>query len=92
MVVTGIAFVDTVRDGDSFHCMSDGEVRLVNVCAPESYEPGYALAKQRLEGLILRENVRLVRHGWDTYGRLLADVHVGLTHVNEAQRRNGYRC
>ena len=92
MTTTGLAFVDTVRDGDSFHCLPDGEVRLVDVCAPETGQPGSALAKQRLEALILRNNVALRRVARDVYGRLLAEVYVGFTHVNEAQRNNGYRC
>lgn len=92
MVTTSVAYVNNVRDGDSFHCQPVGEVRLINVCAPEKGEPGYALAKQRLESLILGKNVRLVGDVRDKYGRLLADVYVNGTHVNEVQRKNGYRC
>ncbi len=92
MVTTGTAFVNIVRDGDSFHCSPDGEVRLVNVCAPERGQTGYPTAKRQLEAMILRKNVQLLRRGRDSFGRLLADVYVGQTHVNEAQRRNGWRC
>ena len=92
MTTTRTAFVDIVRDGDSFNSSPDGEVRLVNVCAPERGHPSYATAKRQLEELILRKNVRLLRHGRDSFGRLLADVYVGAIHVNEAQRRNGWRC
>ena len=92
MTTTATDSVDIVRDGDSFHCSPTGEVRLVDVCAPEAGQPGYSLAKQRLEDLILRKNVRLRAKARDSYGRTLADVYVGNVHVNEVQRKNGYRC
>ena len=92
MVTKQMSYVDTVRDGDSFHTREKGEVRLVDVCAPEKNQMGFSLAKQRLESLILHKNVRLIPKGRDTFGRLLAEVYVGPIHVNLAQRSNGYRC
>ena len=92
MVISTTTYVDIVRDGDSFHSIPAGEVRLVNVCAPEKGEPGYARAKGLLEGFILRKHVTLRTHGRDTFGRLLADVHVGSIHVNARMRQAGYTC
>jgi endonuclease YncB( thermonuclease family) len=92
MVTRTLAFVDIVRDGDSFHTQTHDEVRLVDVCAPEQGQPGYTLAKQHLETLILRKTVTLATRGRDIYGRVLADVYVGRIHVNQAQRDCGYRC
>ena len=92
MVTKTKTYVDIVRDGDSFHSLPAGEVRLVNVCAPEKGKPGYAQAKSLLEGLILRKHVTLSHHGRDVFGRVLADVYVGNTHVNAQMRSYGYRC
>ena len=92
MTTTGTSFVDVIRDGDSFHSSPDGDIRLVDVCAPQQGKSGYSTAKRQLESLILGKNVRLVLHGRDSHGRLLADVYVDATHVNEAQRHNGWRC
>ena len=92
MVSTRTHYVDIVRDGDSFHTTTIGEVRLVNVCAPEEGRPGYALAKSRLESLILHQRFTIKVYGRDRYGRTLADVYVSMTHVNEVQRQHGYRC
>ena len=92
MVLTTTHHVDTVRDGDSFHTTSTGEIRLVDVCAPERGNPGYTLAKSRLEALILHKRVTIRAYGRDKYGRVLADVFVGNTYVNAVQRQYGYRC
>lgn len=92
MVLTRSHYVDAVRDGDSFHTTSVGEVRLVDVCAPEQGRPGYASAKSRLAALILHQRVTIRAYGNDIYGRVLADVFVGNTHVNAVQRQHGYRC
>ena len=90
-ITSTTTYVDVVRDGDSFHGTS-GEVRLVDVCAPERGRPGYELAKTQLESLILRKTVTMITHGRDTFGRLLADVHVNGVHVNARMRTNGNKC
>lgn len=85
--------VTIVRDGDSFHSTPEGEVRLLGVCAPEKGKPGFALAKQRLESLILNKVVTLSHSNVrDPYGRLLADVYVDTVHVNARMRSYGYTC
>ena len=93
MVTQTNSAVSIVRDGDSFHSIPEGEVRLLGVCAPEKNQPSFALAKQRLEALILYRTVTLLHNNIrDYYGRLLADVYVDAIPVNARMRSFGYTC
>ena len=92
MTTSTRVFVSTVRDGDSFQTSGGLEVRLANVCAPEKGQTGFALAKQRLEALVLNRFVNVSPVATDVYGRTVANVHVGTIHVNEQMRLHGYNC
>ncbi len=59
LVSPGLAFevdvpdsVTRVVDGDTFDTSANGRVRLADVDAPESYEPGFDGATDALEGMI----------------------------------------
>ena len=59
LVSPGLAFevdatdsVARVVDGDTFDTYANGRVRLADVDAPESYEPGFDEATDALEGMI----------------------------------------
>ncbi len=63
-----------VIDGDTFVTITGEKIRLVDIDAPERGEPGYMLAKQRLEELVLLRPIFVQRVGRDKYGRTLAYV------------------
>lgn len=77
-------FVQSVIDGDTFIVnpgwMTNGKtgnrVRIANFNAPELDAYGGQAAKQRLEALIGQRYVDLYTQAIDTYGRLVADVHL----------------
>ena len=92
LVPVGLAFeVDTtdsvtrVVDGDTFDTVANGRVRLADVDAPESDEPGFDEASDALEGMIGNREVYLDidDKGSTSFGRLICVVYVryNSTHV-----------
>ncbi len=87
--------VDRIVDGDTFHAVPVGRVRLADIDTPEVGEPG---AKEATEYLASLVHLRLVYldvddlHGTDRYGRVVAVVFVRyntthLLNVNKALLR-----
>lgn len=62
-------------DGDSLRCGSE-RVRLNDIYAAELNEKGGRAAKKNLARFVDGQDIRLVRHGKDRYGRTLADVYL----------------
>ncbi len=93
LVSPGLAFevdatdsVTRVVDGDTFDTSANGRVRLADVDAPESYEPGFDEASDTLAGLIGSREVYLDIDDvsrTDRFGRLVCVVYVrhNSTHV-----------
>ena len=76
--------VTRVIDGDTF-VISPGwmvgdkkgaHVRIAGLNAPELNESGGNVAYQKLQGLIEGQQVELYTRAIDTYGRLVASVHL----------------
>src|SRR3972149_649973 len=97
LVSVGLAFevdmtdsVTRVVDGDTFDASTSGRVRLADVDAPESYEPGFDEATDALEGLIGNREVFLDTDdkGSTSFGRLICVVYVrhNSTHVLNVNR------
>jgi len=86
------AIVTSIIDGDTFDCAPTGRIRLADIDAPESYEPGYREAADALSNLIAGETIYLDVddvYGTDPYDRWVAVVYVRhnathLRNVNEA--------
>ncbi len=86
LVSVGLAFemdvtdsVTRVVDGDTFDTSANGRVRLADVDAPESYEPGFDGATDALEGMIGGRLVFLDIDDvsrTDRFGRLVCVVYV----------------
>ena len=82
---TGI--VDMVIDGDTFTLTTDEIIRLAGINAPEKGSPNAARARERLNELIGNKYVRYNEVARDTYGRIVAEVYVNSTYVNDEMRR-----
>ncbi len=78
------ARVKRVFDGDTVELEDGRRVRYLGINAPEWQEPVYLKAKRRNEELVLQNVVRLEyeQETRDSYGRLLAWVHVGEDVIN----------
>ena len=80
--------VTKVIDGDTFETSSRKKsVRLANVDASEKGEPGAAKAKEKLEKLILGQEVRVDTVARDKYGRAVARVYRGRESVNKKMKK-----
>lgn len=77
------ATVKRVRDGDTFEIENDA-IRLENVDAPEINTEDGKICKDKLEELILGEEVEYTEEARDDFGRLVARVWVGGKNVNKA--------
>ena len=85
------ALCEYVDNGDTFRIAEGTWIRLANVCAPESGQPGYEEAKQILATVIL--NNEIAYEQVDTSNdRLVAKVWLGVGNVNEYMRAHGYTC
>jgi micrococcal nuclease len=96
-----VAQADTLRvhvvgvtDGDTIRVVNaDGQmekIRLSGIDAPEKRQAYGARAKQFTADAVTGEDVTLVTHGHDRYGRIIADVYRGDgTSLNEALVRDG---
>lgn len=77
------AKVKKINDGDTFE-ITDDVIRLENVDAPEINTEDGKSCKEKLEELILNEEVEYTEEARDDYGRLVSQVWVGEENVNEA--------
>jgi len=73
-----------VLDGDTL-IIAGERVRLRNVYAAESNEPGGPEAKARLQALVASGNITIQRSGYDPHGRTLATVYIGSTLITQDQ-------
>jgi endonuclease YncB( thermonuclease family) len=83
-----------VGDGDTLTVEDPSgrsyKVRLVGIDAPELAQPFGAESRQALLKQTRGKNVRVRWQEEDRYGRLLGDVYLGETHLNESQVRSGW--
>ena len=66
-----------IIDGDSIKVMRDGkptQIRLFDIDCPEKGQAFGKRAEQATAEFVFRKEVKVVEHGTDSYGRLLADV------------------
>lgn len=78
--------VTKVIDGDSFE-IKDDEIRLEGVEAPELGTPNGSKCKARLESLISDEEIEYTEEARDTYGRLVSQVSLDDSNINDAMNR-----
>lgn len=74
-----------VHDGDTLTLSIDGtreRIRLAGIDAPELGQAFGPEARKGLRDLVAGRELRVVRRGRDRYGRTLADVYAGETHLN----------
>ncbi len=81
-----------VVDDDTFDCFPVGRVRLADIDAPESSEPGYYEARNTLANLILNKKVYLDIddiYVMDKYYRVVAVVYIryNVTHLLNVNKR-----
>lgn len=76
-------------DGDTIRYGTE-RIRLRGMNAPELSEPGGIEARQRLAELLRQGNIRIIPHGQDVYGRMLADVFISDRNVAEIMRTEGF--
>jgi micrococcal nuclease len=92
-----IATCTRIIDGDTFDISSGIRVRLADIDAPESYEPGCASSTNALSSWIQGKQLYLDvddLYGTDPYGRYVCVVYVaegpGYTNVNHALLTSGH--
>lgn len=78
-----------VIDGDSFDMVDGRRIRLLGIDAPERNYCYYQEARHRLSQLINNKKVRLTDLVTDDYGRILANVFVSRTLVNQIMVEEG---
>jgi hypothetical protein len=78
-----------VVDGDTIRYGTE-RIRLRGLNAPELSDPGGFAAQQRLAELLRQGSIRIIPHGLDVYGRLLADVFIGDRNVAEVMATEGF--
>lgn len=85
------AEVSDIIDGDTIKLKDGKVVRLIGINAPETYQPYYKEAKEKLRELIYRKTVRLESDlkSKDEYGRLLRYVFVNNLFINSEMIRLG---
>ena len=74
---------DTIRYGTQ-------RIRVRGLNAPELSEAGGLEAQHRLAHLLSEGSIRIIPHGQDVYGRLLADVFVHDRNVADVMTAEGY--
>jgi micrococcal nuclease len=84
--------VSEIIDGDTIKLSNGERVRLIGINAPETGQPYYSEAKEKLIELIGNNSVTLEKdvQDKDQYERWLRYVYVGGTHVNMEMVREGY--
>ena len=78
-----------VQDGDTFMTVRGRWIRLANVNTPESGFRGFVKATNIVKRLIEGRVITYEKVG-TSYGRIVANVWVGRTNVNNYMRRQGY--
>lgn len=89
------AWVSWVMDGDTVLLVPEGErepfkLRIQDIDAPETCQPGGERARDALMALVLRRQVWVQSHGLDSYGRHLGRLRVGEQDVGEEMVRLGW--
>ncbi|TSC69959.1 MAG: WD40 domain-containing protein beta Propeller [Parcubacteria group bacterium Gr01-1014_70] len=84
--------VTYVVDGDTIELSNEKRVRLIGIDSPESGEPFYTEARNKLIFLVLNKDVRLEKdvNEADRYGRLVRYVYVGDAFINLEMVKQGY--
>ena len=88
MVQTAIC--DYVKDGDVFKTKRNVWIRLARVSAPRIEIPEGQEAKKLLSSLILQKAITYEVVATDRDGRIVAEVWVDTTNVNDYIRGQGY--
>ena len=90
------AWVSWVMDGDTVMLVPEGEagrepvrLRIQDIDAPESCQPGGEAAREALMALVLRRTVRVEEQGQDSYGRQLGRLYVDGRDVGAEMVRDG---
>ena len=84
------ATCDYVKDGDVFKTKRNVWIRLARVNAPRIEIPEGQKAKKILGSLILQKAITYEVVATDRYGRIVAEVWVDSTNVNDYMRGQGY--
>jgi micrococcal nuclease len=101
---TYTAMITKIVDGDTVHAdidlgfhiiLKDQVLRLRGINTPEikgTQKPEGLVAKGRVEGLILGRTVQIktYKDKREKYGRILADIFLGSSHINEILVKEGY--
>ncbi len=80
-VVDGDTFV--VSPGWQVNTKKGDRVRIADFNAPELRQHGGDVAHKKLQNLILRQDVELYTRAIDTYGRLVAVVHLNGQNITQ---------
>ena len=86
------AKVIVVMDGDTVMVLRDGKkikVRLANIDAPESDQAFGKESRQALADRVLKKQVRIKSQAVDSYGRMIAEISLDGSSVNEEQVSKG---
>ncbi len=86
------ASVIAVMDGDTVMVLRNAEeikLRLVNIDAPELDQPWGRESREFLLKRVLKKQVHVSSHAVDAYGRMLAEISLNGSSLNEAQVREG---
>jgi len=84
--------VIAVMDGDTLLVLRVGhpvKIRLAEVDAPEKAQPYGGDSQKSLAEMTLGKQVQVASRAVDSYGRLVATLHVGEVNVNHAQVQRG---
>lgn len=82
-----------ISDGDTLSCLHNRtplKVRLVHIDAPELAQPYGNKAKQALASFLFKNTVTLKTSSYDQYGRMLAEVYVGVQNINLKMVEQGW--
>lgn len=88
-----IGKVVKVTDGDTITVLVGNDqikIRLSEIDAPERGQDFGTKSKDALADLVFEKEVRVVTHGKDRYGRVMGDVFVGETNVNQKLVEDGW--
>lgn len=83
-------YITEVIDGDTFKTRFE-TMRLEEIDAPEIDSEGGRKAKRKLEELILNKTIEYEEKARDNYGRLIVQVWVNETNVNDEMANFIYR-
>ncbi len=84
------AVCELVQDGDTFRTNTQAWIRLARVNAPELGTPAGTGAKLVLSSLISDKTISYESLATDAFGRVVAEVWVSGTNVNDYMRAHGY--